>query len=46
LEGKFREFEGISSSLNIDFPAKLLKGVLEVISFSRFLVLKPFLLLL
>ncbi|KAJ6997734.1 acetyl-CoA carboxylase 1-like [Populus alba x Populus x berolinensis] len=30
LEAKFREFEGISSSLNIDFPAKLLKGVLEV----------------
>ncbi|XP_011006151.1 PREDICTED: acetyl-CoA carboxylase 1-like [Populus euphratica] len=27
LEAKFREFEGIS---NIDFPAKLLKGVLEV----------------
>ncbi|KAF9682552.1 hypothetical protein SADUNF_Sadunf05G0120800 [Salix dunnii] len=30
LEAKFREFEGISSSLNIDFPAKLLKGMLEV----------------
>ncbi|CAK7347099.1 unnamed protein product [Dovyalis caffra] len=29
LEATCREFEGISSSLNIDFPAKLLKGVLE-----------------
>lgn len=29
LESKYREFERISSSQNIDFPAKLLKGVLE-----------------
>ncbi|KAJ4822501.1 acetyl-coenzyme-A carboxylase [Turnera subulata] len=29
LESKYREFEGISNSQNIDFPAKLLKGVLE-----------------
>ncbi|KAJ6730387.1 hypothetical protein OIU85_021209 [Salix viminalis] len=29
LEATCREYEGISSSLNIDFPAKLLKGVLE-----------------
>ncbi|XP_073263627.1 acetyl-CoA carboxylase 1 isoform X2 [Populus alba] len=29
LEATNREFERVSSSLNIDFPAKLLKGVLE-----------------
>lgn len=45
MEATCREYEGISSSLNIDFPAKLLKGVLEVIPFFMFLVSKPFLLL-
>ncbi|GLU16226.1 hypothetical protein SLE2022_326700 [Rubroshorea leprosula] len=29
LEAKHKEFEVVSSSQNIDFPAKLLKGVLE-----------------
>ncbi|KAE8690412.1 Acetyl-CoA carboxylase 1 [Hibiscus syriacus] len=29
LESKCKGFEAISSSMNIDFPAKLLKGVLE-----------------
>ncbi|KAJ9167051.1 hypothetical protein P3X46_021733 [Hevea brasiliensis] len=29
LESKYREFEGISSSQNTDFPAKLLRSVLE-----------------
>ncbi|KAJ8762687.1 hypothetical protein K2173_011167 [Erythroxylum novogranatense] len=29
LESTYREFEGISSVQNIDFPAKLLRGVLE-----------------
>ncbi|XVF36762.1 hypothetical protein REPUB_Repub19eG0086300 [Reevesia pubescens] len=29
LESKYKGFEAISSSQNIDFPAKLLKGVLE-----------------
>ncbi|XP_043810179.1 LOW QUALITY PROTEIN: acetyl-CoA carboxylase 1 [Manihot esculenta] len=29
LESKYREFEGISCSQNVDFPAKLLRGVLE-----------------
>ncbi|XP_031273028.1 acetyl-CoA carboxylase 1-like [Pistacia vera] len=29
LESKFKGFEGISSSQNVDFPAKLLRGVLE-----------------
>ncbi|KAG8632982.1 acetyl-CoA carboxylase 1 [Manihot esculenta] len=29
LESKYREFEGISSPQNNDFPAKLLRGVLE-----------------
>lgn len=29
LESKFKEFERISSSQNVDFPAKLLRGVLE-----------------
>lgn len=30
LESKYKEFERISSSQVIDFPAKLLKGILEV----------------
>ncbi|XP_023877814.1 acetyl-CoA carboxylase 1 [Quercus suber] len=29
LESKFKAFEGISSSQNVDFPAKLLRAVLE-----------------
>lgn len=29
LESKFKEFDGIASSQNVDFPAKLLRGVLE-----------------
>ncbi|XP_022141483.1 acetyl-CoA carboxylase 1-like [Momordica charantia] len=29
LESKYREFEGISSSQNVDFPAKLLRSILE-----------------
>ncbi|KAL5777128.1 hypothetical protein ACOSP7_010054 [Xanthoceras sorbifolium] len=29
LESKCKEFEGISSTQNVDFPAKLLRGVLE-----------------
>lgn len=29
LESKYKEFEAISSSLNVDFPAKLLRGILE-----------------
>nr|ASZ00201.1 acetyl-CoA carboxylase 1 [Hypseocharis bilobata] len=29
LESKFKQFEGVSSSQNIEFPAKLLRGVLE-----------------
>ncbi|XP_054796887.1 acetyl-CoA carboxylase 1-like [Prosopis cineraria] len=29
LESKYKEFERISSSQNVDFPAKLLKGILE-----------------
>lgn len=29
LESKFKGFEGITSSQNVEFPAKLLKGVLE-----------------
>ncbi|KAI9123393.1 hypothetical protein K1719_004693 [Acacia pycnantha] len=28
LESKFKEFERISNSQNVDFPAKLLKGIL------------------
>ena len=32
LESKYKEFEGISSSQIVDFPAKLLKGILEVSS--------------
>ncbi|POO04043.1 Pyruvate carboxylase [Trema orientale] len=30
LESKYREFEAIPSSQNVDFPAKLLRGILEV----------------
>ncbi|KAH1122921.1 hypothetical protein J1N35_006081 [Gossypium stocksii] len=30
LESKYKGFEAISSSMNVDFPAKLLKGVLEL----------------
>lgn len=30
LDSKFKEFEGIPSSQNVDFPAKLLRGILEV----------------
>ncbi|KAI4337725.1 hypothetical protein L6164_016106 [Bauhinia variegata] len=29
LESKYKEFERISGSQNVDFPAKLLKGILE-----------------
>ncbi|XP_048332325.1 acetyl-CoA carboxylase 1 [Ziziphus jujuba] len=29
LESKFKEFEGIPSTQNVDFPAKLLRGILE-----------------
>ncbi|XP_062145774.1 acetyl-CoA carboxylase 1-like isoform X2 [Alnus glutinosa] len=29
LESKYKEVEGISSSQNVDFPAKILRGVLE-----------------
>nr|ASZ00203.1 acetyl-CoA carboxylase 1 [Pelargonium cotyledonis] len=29
LESKFKQFEGISSSQTVEFPAKLLRGVLE-----------------
>lgn len=29
LESKYKEFEGISSSQNVEFPAKLLRGVLD-----------------
>ncbi|GAV59283.1 CPSase_L_chain domain-containing protein/Biotin_lipoyl domain-containing protein/Carboxyl_trans domain-containing protein/Biotin_carb_C domain-containing protein/CPSase_L_D2 domain-containing protein/ACC_central domain-containing protein [Cephalotus follicularis] len=29
LESKFKEFEGTSSSQNVDFPAKLLRSILE-----------------
>ncbi|CAA0843383.1 Acetyl-CoA carboxylase 1, partial [Striga hermonthica] len=29
LETRYREFEGIESSQNVDFPAKVLRGVLE-----------------
>ncbi|KAF7816939.1 acetyl-CoA carboxylase 1-like [Senna tora] len=29
LESKYKEFERISSSQNVDFPAKLLKGILD-----------------
>ncbi|KAI9071131.1 hypothetical protein K1719_046908 [Acacia pycnantha] len=29
LESKFKEFERISNSQNVDFPAKLLKGILD-----------------
>ncbi|KAH1127750.1 hypothetical protein GYH30_016350 [Glycine max] len=29
LESKYKEFEGISSSQIVDFPAKLLKGIVE-----------------
>lgn len=29
LESKYKDFEGITNSHNIEFPAKLLKGVLE-----------------
>ncbi|KAJ7965672.1 Acetyl CoA carboxylase [Quillaja saponaria] len=29
LESKYKEFEGISRSQNVDFPAKLLRGILE-----------------
>lgn len=41
LESKYREFEGISSPQNNDFPAKLLRGVLEVSSFSHVPHLNP-----
>ncbi|CAL5202887.1 unnamed protein product [Lathyrus oleraceus] len=34
LEAKYKEFEIISSSQNFDFPAKLLKGILEAHLFS------------
>ncbi|KAA0067414.1 acetyl-CoA carboxylase 1-like [Cucumis melo var. makuwa] len=34
LEAKYREFEGISSSQNVDFPAKLLRSILEAHSSS------------
>jgi len=34
LESKYKEFERISSSQIVDFPAKLLKGILEVSFFS------------
>lgn len=30
LESKYKEFEGISNAQNVDFPARLLRGVLEV----------------
>ncbi|KAL1121333.1 hypothetical protein V6Z11_D01G225500 [Gossypium hirsutum] len=30
LESKYKGFEAISCSMNVDFPAKLLKGVLEL----------------
>lgn len=30
LEAKFKEYEGISSLQTVDFPARILKGVLEV----------------
>jgi acetyl-CoA carboxylase/biotin carboxylase 1 len=30
LEAKYKEIESISTTQNIDFPAKLLKGILEV----------------
>lgn len=33
LESKYKEFEAISSTLNVDFPAKLLRGILEVSAF-------------
>lgn len=29
LEAKFKEYEGISSLQNVDFPARILRGVLE-----------------
>lgn len=30
LEAKFKEYEGISNLQTIDFPARILRGVLEV----------------
>lgn len=34
LEAKFKEYEGISSLQNVDFPARILRGVLEVHLFT------------
>lgn len=46
LESKYKEFEGISSSQIVDFPAKLLRGILEVSFFSYHVRLISFVLVL
>lgn len=46
LESKYKEFEGISSSQNVDFPAKLLRGILEVSFFFYHVRLISFVLVL
>lgn len=36
LETRFKEFEGIANMQNVDFPAKVLRGILEVGYWSLF----------
>ncbi|MCE3050602.1 Acetyl-CoA Carboxylase [Datura stramonium] len=38
LEAKFKEYEGISSLQTVDFPARVLRGVLEVSLLPHFLL--------
>lgn len=37
LETSYKEFEGIANMQNVDFPAKVLRGILEVCYWSLFI---------